>query len=142
MSGEPTGDRPASRRTGRQRAAVAELLGSGTAFRSAQDIYADLRERGNPIGLATVYRALQAMVEDGEADVLRSGDDAEAVYRRCSPQHHHHLVCRSCGRTVEVEGQVVERWARSVADAHGFSDVDHVVEVFGTCAGCASSTTW
>ena len=134
-------DRSGARRIGRQRAAVQELLGAGTAFRSTQDIYADLRERGNPIGLATVYRALQAMVEDGEADVLRSGDDAEAVYRRCSPQHHHHLVCRSCGRTVEVEGQAVERWARSVADAHGFSDVDHVVEVFGTCARCASPST-
>ncbi|SDQ04634.1 Fur family transcriptional regulator [Quadrisphaera sp. DSM 44207] len=135
--------RPASgrRRAGRQRAAVQELLGAGSSFRSAQEIYADLRERGNPIGLATVYRALQAMVEDGEVDVLRSSDDAEAVYRRCSRGHHHHLVCRRCGRTVEVEDQAVERWAGAVAHEHGFTDVAHQVEVFGTCAQCAAPSS-
>jgi len=124
------------RRTGPQRSAVSSLLAQQTSFRTAQELYAQLREQGNPIGLATVYRALQSLVEDGEVDVLRSGD-GEAGYRRCSTGHHHHLVCRSCGLTVEVEGQDVERWARSVADAHGFSQVDHLVEVFGTCAACA-----
>ena len=126
-----------TRRTGPQRSAVATLLGEQESFRTAQELYAQLREQGNTIGLATVYRALQALVEDGEVDVLRS-DDGEAAYRRCSTGHHHHLVCRSCGRTVEVEGQDVERWARAVADAHGFSQVDHLVEVFGTCAACTA----
>jgi Fur family transcriptional regulator, ferric uptake regulator len=125
-----------ARRSGRQRSAVSAQLGSETSFRSAQELYAALREQGNPIGLATVYRALQAMVEDGEVDVLRSTEDGEAVYRRCSTGHHHHLVCRACGRTVEVEGPAVESWARAVAEAHGFSDVDHLVEVVGTCADC------
>jgi len=126
-----------TRRTGPQRSAVATLLGEQESFRTAQELYAQLREQGNTIGLATVYRALQTLVEDGEVDVLRS-DDGEAAYRRCSTGHHHHLVCRSCGRTVEVEGQDVERWARAVADAHGFSQVEHLVEVFGTCAACAA----
>ena len=126
-----------TRRTGPQRSAVATLLGEQESFRTAQELYAQLREQGNTIGLATVYRALQALVEDGEVDVLRS-DDGEAAYRRCSTGHHHHLVCRSCGRTVEVEGQDVERWARAVADAHGFSQVDHLVEVFGTCGACTA----
>lgn len=123
------------RRTTPQRGAVSTSLAGTDAFRSAQDIYADLREQGNPIGLATVYRALQGMVSDGEVDVLRT-DDGEAVYRRCSPSHHHHLVCRGCGRTVEVEGPELERWAAGVAAEHGFTDVEHVVEVFGTCAKC------
>ncbi len=132
MSSAPT------RRTGPQRSAVTSLLAEQASFRTAQELYAQLRERGNPIGLATVYRALQAMVEDGEVDVLRS-EDGEASYRRCSPRHHHHLVCRSCGRTVEVEDQAVERWARAVAREHGFTDVEHQVEVFGTCAACAAT---
>lgn len=123
------------RRSSRQRDAVQASLAGTDAFVSAQDLYASMREQGNPIGLATVYRALQGMVEDAEVDVLRT-DDGEAVYRRCSPSHHHHLVCRRCGRTVEVEGPDVEAWASSVAAAHGFSDPDHVVEVFGTCAAC------
>src|SRR3712207_9181622 len=83
-------------------------------------------------------RALQALAEDGEVDVLR-GADGEAVYRRCSPVHHHHLVCRSCGATVEVADAPVERWAARVAAEHGFADVDHQVEVFATCATCTAA---
>ena len=80
-------------------------------FTSAQDLHARLRERGQTVGLATVYRTLQSMADAGEVDVLRT-DDGEAVYRACSHRHHHHhLVCRACGRTVEVEGPAVERWA-------------------------------
>ena len=65
--------------------------------------------------------------------------EGESVYRICGTgDHHHHLVCRVCGRTVEIEGREVERWTRRVADAEGFVDVDHTVEVFGTCAACAA----
>ena len=120
----------------RQRAAVAAALDRSEEFRSAQDIHTMLREGGEAIGLTTVYRALQAMAEAGQVDVLRT-DDGEAVYRRCSTGHHHHLVCRSCGRTVEVEGPAVERWADRVARDHGFVEVSHTLEVFGTCADCA-----
>jgi Fur family transcriptional regulator, ferric uptake regulator len=129
--------RPMTRRKASpQRTAVDMLLRDSEGFRSAQDIYARLREQGNPIGLATVYRALQSLADDGEVDVLRT-DDGEAVYRRCSTGHHHHLVCRRCGLTVEVEGGAVERWTTAVAAEHGFDEVDHVVEVFGTCGSCA-----
>lgn len=130
-------EREGQRRSGRQRAAVSSLLDRGEGFRSAQEIYAELRAQGNAIGLATVYRALQTMVQDGELDVIRARADGEAVYRRCGPRHHHHLVCRTCGRTVEVEGLAVERWSRQVATEHGFDDVSHEIDLFGTCGGCA-----
>jgi Fur family transcriptional regulator, ferric uptake regulator len=120
------------RRTGRQREAVAAFLEGESAFRSAQSIHGELREQGSGIGLATVYRALQGLVEDQQVDALRT-DDGEVVYRRCSRGHHHHLVCRECGRTVEVEGPAVERWATRVAKDHGFRDVSHTLEIFGTC---------
>jgi Fur family transcriptional regulator, ferric uptake regulator len=122
------------RRATKQRGAVAAFLSDEATFVSAQQIYAGLREQGSTIGLATVYRTLQGLVEDGGVDVLR-GDDGELAYRRCrSGQHHHHLVCRECGRTVEVEGPAVEQWADTVAAQHGFRDVSHTLEVFGTCA--------
>ncbi len=76
------------------------------------------------------------MIEDGEVDVLRTADDGEAVYWRCSTGHHHHLVCRTCGVTTEVEGAAAERWAQAVATEHGLTAVSHVLEVFGTCAAC------
>ena len=120
------------RRTGRQRDAVAAFLEGENTFRSAQSIHGQLREQGSSIGLATVYRALQGLVEDEQVDALRT-DDGEVVYRRCSRGHHHHLVCRECGRTVEVEGPAVERWATRMAEEHGFRDVSHTLEIFGTC---------
>ena len=122
----------------RQRVAVREELARDDAFRSAQDVHARLRATGTRIGLTTVYRALQAMAESGEVDVMRQ-PDGESVYRRCSSdRHHHHLVCRSCGTTVEVDGPAVERWAEKVAAEHGFAEVEHQVEVFGICADCAA----
>ena len=90
---------------------------------------------GDPVGLSTVYRAVQSLADDGELDSIRT-DTGEALYRRCSPQHHHHLVCRGCGLTVEVAGPAVERWADRVAGEHGFADVSHTLEIFGTCAAC------
>jgi Fur family ferric uptake transcriptional regulator len=124
------------RRSTKQRAAVASLLEQLDEFRSAQELHEELRTRGEGIGLTTVYRTLQSLADAGEIDVLRI-DSGEAVYRRCSSHHHHHLVCRACGRTVEVEGPAVERWAEKVAAENGFSEISHTVEVFGTCAGCA-----
>ncbi len=124
------------RRTTRQRAAVEALLEQVDDFSSAQDLHGRLRDSGQHVGLATVYRTLQAMESDGDVDMLRT-DEGEAIYRRCSRGHHHHLVCRSCGRTVEVEGPAVERWSESVAAEHGFTDVVHTLEIFGTCPDCS-----
>lgn len=126
----------AGRRPTRQRAAVAAALDAVDAFRSAQQIHADLAARGESVGLTTVYRTLQALADAGEIDTLLR-DDGEAVYRRCrGGTHHHHLVCRSCGRTVEVEGPGVERWADRVADEHGYDEVSHTLEIFGRCPSC------
>ena len=126
-------------RSTRQRTAVSEVLGKVDGFRSAQDLHDLLRHDGASVGLTTVYRHLQALADAGQVDVLRT-DDGEAVYRRCpTVEHHHHLVCRTCGRSVEVDGPEVEAWASSIATSHGFTDVTHTVEVFGTCAACAAT---
>lgn len=121
----------------RQRLAVAAVLAESGDFRTAQEVHEALRAAGENVGLSTVYRALQAMAEHAELDVLRSEDGAEAKYRRCSATHHHHLVCRACGATVEIEGPAVERWANAVATEHGYSDISHTLELFGTCASCS-----
>lgn len=133
MTSQPTATAP-QRRT-RQRAAVSEVLGELHEFRTAQQIHDELRRRGDSIGLTTVYRTLQAMSEAGQLDALRT-TDGETAYRRCSDGHHHHLVCRTCGRTVEVSGPAVERWAEAVAADNGFRDVSHDLEIFGTCDRC------
>ncbi|NMN94643.1 transcriptional repressor [Antrihabitans stalactiti] len=123
-------------RSTRQRSAISALLDDIDEFKSAQELHDELRKRGEGIGLTTVYRTLQTLAEAKTVDVLRT-DTGESVYRRCSSGHHHHLVCRQCGYTVEVEGPTVEQWSQSVADLHDFTDVSHTVEIFGTCKACA-----
>ena len=121
----------------RQRTAVQQALASADGFLSAQALHDALRAGGAQVGLTTVYRHLQAMADAGEVDVLRTAD-GEAAYRQCAADaHHHHLVCRSCGAAVEVTGPAVETWAARVAKQHGFTDISHTLEVFGTCASCA-----
>lgn len=148
----PAGQRPASTpasappRTGRlrntrQAAAVEAALRDADGFRTAQDLFAELRRRGDRIGLTTVYRHLNMLAEQGRADVVHSAE-GESQYRLCgvgthpdeqSGGHHHHLVCRVCGRSVEVSGPEVEAWADRVSAAAGYTEISHTLEVFGLC---------
>ena len=133
-----TGTEPA-RRTTRQRSAVLAVLDDLEQFRSAQEIHAELARRGDSVGLSTVYRALATLAADEDIDTLLR-DDGEALYRRCrGATHHHHLVCRSCGATVEVDGPAVETWADRLALEHGYDEVSHTLEIFGRCSTCRSA---
>jgi Fur family ferric uptake transcriptional regulator len=121
-----------------QREAVREALGESDGFVSAQSLHASLKGGGSTVGLATVYRALADLATEGEADSLQQ--DGESLYRACTPGiHHHHLICRSCGTTVEIAADEVEAWAQSVAAQHGFTRPQHVVDVFGYCPTCSAA---
>ncbi|MBA8816993.1 Fur family ferric uptake transcriptional regulator [Microbacterium halimionae] len=119
-----------------QRERVREELSSESGFVSAQSLHARLRDDNTGIGLATVYRALAGLAATGEADSLQS-PDGESLYRACSTSgHHHHLICRRCGLTVEIAATDVEQWAHDTAAAHGFTHAEHVVDIFGLCESC------
>ncbi len=130
---------PVKHRATQQGGVVRNALLKQSGFRSAQDVYASLRADRQPIGLSTVYRHLQALADQGLVDVIQT-PEGETTYRFCgessADKHHHHLVCRTCGRTEEIEARAVERWATDVAAKYGYTDVDHTVELFGLCASC------
>ncbi|MDQ3985392.1 MAG: transcriptional repressor [Actinomycetota bacterium] len=135
MSGSSRADLGRGKRATRQRAAIARFLDESGRFMSAQEIHSLLVDGGSNLGLATVYRNLQMLAASGDVDVLQR--EGEILYRRCgSEDHHHHLVCRSCRRSVEVESKEIEEWAVRVASRHGFSSPSHTVEVFGLCDNC------
>ena len=132
------GSTSARPRATRQRAAVTDILTRTAEFRSAQQIHAALEAEGTKVGLATVYRNLTAMAEAGEVDQVRS-IEGETLYRSCEhPEHHPHIVCRSCGRTVEVSGGELEAWITRVSAKHGFTAMEHTAEFFGLCPRCSS----
>ena len=116
-----------------------EALADARGFVSAQNLHASLRDDNTGIGLATVYRALAGLAAAGDADSLQS-PEGEALYRACTTQgHHHHLICRNCGLTVEIEATDVEQWAKRTAERNGFRDAEHIVDIFGLCAACAKA---
>lgn len=129
---------PARRvRMTRQAVLVDQVLAASTEFRTAQDVYAELRGSGARIGQTTVYRHLQLLAEQGGVDVIRVST-GETAYRLCAgSEHHHHLICRRCARTVELAGPQVERWLARVTKKAGFTDVAHTLEIVGTCGSCS-----
>ena len=116
--------------------AVLGVLGSSDRFRTAQDIYAELRSRGERIGLTTVYRHLQKLADEGVIHSLQTAD-RQTAYRLCSALPHHHLVCTRCGASIEIDGDEVDRWAQQEARRRGFSHVTHTLEIFGKCPSCS-----
>ncbi len=114
---------------------IAKFLDGSKSFVSAQEIFLGLRAQGRNLGLATIYRALQTLTASGEVDVLRR-KDGEALYRKCGEEHHHHLICIECGKTIEIEGAGVEEWAHALATRHGFEGIQHSAEIYGTCVDC------
>jgi len=124
------------RRNTWQKTAVLEQLSNTAEFVSAQELHQKISRSGKKLGLTTVYRALTEMVEQGLADSL-SISDGEMRYRICTPEHHHHLICRVCGKTVEFDMPGFEELALEVAKANGFTELSHEIELFGVCAGCS-----
>lgn len=118
-----------------QRRALIAFLTSADRCLSAREIHAELDRQGRPVSLATIYRTVARLVRAGALDVVPR-DDGEATYVVGSDRHHHHLVCRRCGRADEIADPAVERWAHDEAARRGFSDVTHALTVFGVCPAC------
>ncbi len=119
----------------RQRGLVRAQLDDVDEFLTAQQIFARLRDEETRIGLATVYRNLQLLAESGEVDVIRN-PDGEQAYKLCSTGHHHHLICRSCGKVVEISSDEIEKWIDQIAAKHGYRQPDHDIEIYALCSDC------
>ncbi len=124
-------------RSTKQKKALAQVIESSDSFLSAQEIFIILRGKGENIGLTTIYSQLRALVEQGELDSIRS-EAGETLYRKCSAAHHHHLICKVCGTTIEIEPPGFEEWAEKVSKENGFHNITHVIEVVGICSKCFS----
>ena len=114
-------------------------LGQVQGFVSAQDLHTMIERDGGHIALATVYTQLKKLATSNDVDVVMT-DRGESLYRRCVVEsHHHHLSCRQCGVTVEVDAPELEKWAHDIGDHFGYDDLRHVVEFSGICASCRAS---
>jgi Fur family ferric uptake transcriptional regulator len=126
----------ANTRNTAQRREVIGVLGRVQGFVSAQDLHELIIKDGGQISLATVYTQLRKLVDSKDVDIVMT-DRGESLYRRCVVDvHHHHLACRNCGATVEVDAPQLEKWANEIATKNGFKDLRHVIELNGICQKC------
>lgn len=128
--------KPAEARNTRQRRIIKATMEELGDFISAQDLHLTLANRKEQVSLATTYRVLQSLANAGEIDSVK-GIEGETLYRHCQVKdHHHHLLCRRCGTAIELEAPALEDWALAMGKQHGFSELEHVVEVTGYCPDC------
>jgi Fur family ferric uptake transcriptional regulator len=125
-------------RDGSARRAVIELLGRQDCCLTAQELFDDLREKGRTVGIATIYRTLDQLVRDGFVQRI----DVGAGISRFEPlhadgEHHHHLVCESCGKVEAFADEQLERALCRVEGQTGYSVAGHDVVLRGACRDCS-----
>jgi Fur family transcriptional regulator, ferric uptake regulator len=122
----------------RQRLRVLQELAAETSDVTATELHRRLRADGDRIGLATIYRTLNALASNGVIDSF-AHHPGESCYRLCGDGHHHHLICTSCHRVVELEECGLDSWLAKVAASADFEPTDHRVEVLGLCSDCRAA---
>lgn len=129
---------PEKRRNSARRTRILEHLQDVDRFLSSQEIHKQLKSQGQSLGLATVYRQLEILVEEGQLDSIVS-PKGEKLFRHCGvdEDHHHHIICRKCGMTKQIEISEVEEMAELAGRKYKFSDVTHSLEIFGLCEKCS-----
>ena len=117
------------------RRSLANLVLDLNGHFTASELASAGRQRGLRIGRATLFRALEVMIELGAVERLDlpSGEHAYVV---CAPSHHHHVVCSRCGRTAEVEDEGLAEAVRRIERQSGFRIDSHRLEMFGRCRRC------
>ncbi|EAW37847.1 Fur family transcriptional regulator [Lyngbya sp. PCC 8106] len=122
-----------TRRTRSQEVVLGQLKTQKRSI-SAQELYAELRKTQHKMGLATVYRALDALKREGLVHV-RILPTGESVYS-CVQQDEHHLTCVECGKSILLNECPVHNLENSLQQSHHFKIYYHTLEFFGLCEHC------
>lgn len=119
--------------TGPRRRIIEKLYAQSRAF-TAPELYEQVADQG--VSLATVYRTVELLVDVGLVEkATRTGD--EQRYIACAPgNHHHHVICRGCGRVADITECLLEPFEKLVREQTNFTIEGHTVEFHGYCATC------
>ena len=124
---------PAPARLTPQRRAVLDAIEASDGRFTALELFERARRSSPRLGLATTYRTLELLRRTGSLHALSV--EGRPAYVRCRPEHHHHLVCLSCGSVEDTELCATPS-QRSLSRRHGFRAESHELEIYGTCRRC------
>jgi Fur family transcriptional regulator, ferric uptake regulator len=120
-----------------QREVVADVMFTTSEHLSVEDIEARLRERGERIGKATIYRTSEILVRSGLVEEHDFGEGFKRYEHLFGQQpEHEHLICTNCSKVIEFQSPEILRMQDEVARAHGFLPTRHKLEIYGICADC------
>lgn len=121
-----------------QRRAVLEAIEGKEGHQTIAEIH-DYVQQGHPgIGLVTVYRIVNLLVDLGLVCRLNTGRDSQCYLMRRPVGHHHHLVCSQCGRSVDFAGCDLSELEERLNRETGFKIEDHILEIHGRCPNCCA----
>jgi Fur family ferric uptake transcriptional regulator len=129
----------AGHRAGGARAAVLEALDSEPCCLTAQEIFDNLREGGRAIGMASVYRTLELLSKLNLVRRVDIGSSACYEPEQPSGEHHHHLVCKRCGKVSAFEDQRLEQAIMQVGRRLEYKIGEHEVVLRGACPTCRAA---
>jgi Fur family ferric uptake transcriptional regulator len=124
-------------RSGGARRAVVELLGENHCCLTAQEIFDRLRASGRQVGIASVYRVLDLLTSENLVQRIDLGSGTsryEPIY--AGGEHHHHLVCDTCGKVEAFEDPALEQALTRVEKSSGYAVAAHDVVLHGSCGDC------
>lgn len=119
-----------------QRRIIIEEFLNDAGHMTTEELYQRVKQKRKSIGQATVYRTMRLMAESGLAREVDFGDGITRWERHHGNKHHDHLICRHCGKNVEVADEKIERLQEEVAAKNGFLLTGHVMYLFGICNVC------
>lgn len=120
-----------------QRIALLKLLDATSEHYDAEEIYFELHKRQKNVSRATVYRSLEALVEQELVTKLDFGDGRMRYERNHgADEHHDHLICEQCGKVIEFFNLEVEAQQLAICEEHDFIPSTHTMHIFGTCSDC------
>ena len=123
-----------------QREAVAQLVFSSSGHLSVDDIERQLRDSGDRIGKATIYRTLDLLVKSKLVEEHDFGEGFKRYEHRLSREPvHEHLICLECGSVIEFRSEEIRRIEERIAAEHGFRPDRHKLEIYGLCRSCTDA---
>ncbi|CCO23056.1 Fur family transcriptional regulator [Maridesulfovibrio hydrothermalis] len=119
-----------------QRRTILDVFLNEEGHISSEELYNLIRKEDSSIGQATVYRTLKLLAESGIAKTVDFNDGVIRYEHKYGHEHHDHLVCECCGKTIEAVDHEIEHLQKELAKKHGFVLTHHEMYLFGVCKEC------
>jgi Fur family ferric uptake transcriptional regulator len=115
---------------------ILETFLENEGHRSVEDIYHTVKAIDPRIGYTTVYRMMKLMIRCGLAREIELADGITRYEHLFNHEHHDHLICMECGKSIEFYNPEIEALQDAASDQLGFKVLDHKLQIYGVCQDC------